>query len=139
MYQGKDTIIVLPQFQIDGMVEVMDYLLTHLNVRVEDVKKQFNLNEEEYHMIYEFCMPHNRHRANETYWIHRYKSIYAGLEELILMAKKNHDKTIPIEAIKNIQKRYGIGAQNKNCHETINGYEPDEEFDDWRVEDEGLF
>ena len=48
MKDGKNTIIVLPQFQIDGMVEVMDYILQHPMATVGKIKNKFNLNEEEF-------------------------------------------------------------------------------------------
>ncbi len=129
MKDGKDTIIVLPQFQIDGMLEIMDYILTHPGTTVEKVKTKFDLNESEYGMIFDLCMPHERNRSNERYWITKYKGLLCALEEVVGYAKDKSMKTIPVNKIEAIMKRHGVGIKN-------NAYQ--EAFDTCDVPEEGL-
>lgn len=127
MYGGKDTIIVIPQFQIDGMVEVMDFILSHpYRYSVEQIKQQFNLNENEFRMIYEFCMPHERHRANERFWVMKYRSVYGAVGKLVENMKSNHHRMISIDKLETILKNHGIGKQNEECHEAYDEEDEDE-------------
>lgn len=112
MKDGKNTIIVLPQFQIDGMVEVMDYILQHPMATVGKIKNKFNLNEEEYQMIYDFCMPHERFRSNERYWITKYKGVLSAVEMQIGLAESKNRKMIKLDKLKEIVKKYSIGTNN---------------------------
>lgn len=123
MYQGKDTIIVLPQFQIDGMVEIMDYILSHPAATVEKVKKKFNLNEDEYHMIYDLCMPQERNRCNERYWITKYKGLLCALDEAVGYAKDKKMNTIPVSKIEAIMKQHGVSLNNRSYQEALESCE----------------
>ena len=140
LYKGKDTIIVLPRFQIEGMVEIMDYILTHpYKYTVDDIKQKFDLNEEEYQMIYDFCMPHERHRANEHFWVSHYRSLIASVNLLLQMLKDMKKKTIPVEEmikkLEDILEKNRIGKQNKNCHAIQNGENDDEPAEEPEEED----
>ena len=123
MYQGKDTIIVLPQFQIDGMLEIMDYILSHPAATVEKVKIKFNLNEDEYHMIYDLCMPQERNRCNERYWITKYKGLLCALDEAVGFAKDKKMKTIPVSKIEALMKRHGVSLKNSSYQEALESCE----------------
>ena len=135
MYKGKSTIIVLPKFQIDGMVEIMDFILTHpYKYTVDDIKRKFDLNEEEYQMIYEFCMPHERHRANERFWVSRYKGLVTSLNLWLSMLKDTKRKTLPVadaaKKLEDILSRHSIGKQNTDCHEIQDGKDDENDEDD---------
>lgn len=123
MYQGKDTIIVLPQFQIDGMMEIMDYILSHPAATVEKVKKKFNLNEDEYHMIYDLCMPQEKNRCNERYWITKYKGLLCALGEAVGYAKDKKMNTVPVSKIEAIMKQHGVSLKNNYYQETLKSCE----------------
>ena len=129
MKDGKDTIIVLPQFQIDGMVEIMDYIMTHPGASVERIKTKFNLNENEYHMIYDLCMPHIRHGNTAKYWIVHFKGVCCALEEAIGYAKEKKLKVVPVSRLEDILKRHGIGAGNKENKEAYDTCDLDEDIE----------
>lgn len=114
MYDGKNTIIVLPQFQIDGMVEVMDDILAHpYKHTVDQIKQKYDLNEDEYHMIYDFCMPHERHRSKERYWITRYKTVTGSIQRFLDTAKEQQHRMVRIEDIEKIFHKLGVGEKNE--------------------------
>ena len=128
MKDGKNTIIVLPQFQIDGMVEVMDYILSHPMATVGKIKDKFDLNEEEYQMIYDFCMPHERIRSNERYWIIKYKGVLSALEMQIGFAESKKRKTVKLDKLKEIVKKNSIGNKNELNKETFDSCDLDDEM-----------
>ena len=121
--------VLINQAQIDNIVVIMDYILTHPIVTVGDIKRRFGLNEEQYQMIFELCMPHMRHRANERYWIMKYKSIFAALQELYVDAVEKKRKTISIEKINEVLKKNDIGTYSKESKDILEEYESDEEED----------
>ena len=76
--------IVLPQDQIDKMKEIMDYLFKYQALTtVGEVKKRFNLTNEEYEMIYDLCMPLIRENGVKKYWAIKYQSFVQELKRLI--------------------------------------------------------
>lgn len=80
--------IVLPQYQIDEMKEIMDYLFKYQALTtVESVKKKFNLTSEEYDMIYDLCMPLIRENGVKKYWAIKYQSFIREIKNLIKQRK----------------------------------------------------
>lgn len=76
--------IVLPQDQIDKMKEIMDYLFKYQALTtVSEVKRRFNLTNEEYEMIYDLCMPLIRENGVKKYWAIKYQSFVQELKRLI--------------------------------------------------------
>lgn len=137
MKDGKDTIIVLPQFQIDGMVEIMNYILTHPGVNVGKIKKKFDLNDDEYRMIYDFCMPHIRHAVNERYWLIKFKGLYAAIEERIEWSKRNNKPFVTIKVLEQVLKHHAIGGKNdeaKDAFDSCDLEEVAEEIGEYKIE-----
>lgn len=84
--------IVLPQDQIDKMKEIMDYLFKYQALTtVGEVKKRYNLTNEEYEMIYDLCMPLIRENGVKKYWAVKYKSFVEELKRLIKQRKHLSD------------------------------------------------
>ena len=81
---------VLPQHEIDDIVEVADYILSHQSSikSINEVKKKFGLTTEQYNMVYDFCMPLiRRWNVNEGYWNTRYKRFKMRIVTAIRMDK----------------------------------------------------
>ena len=74
---------IIPQDQIDKMVEVMDVILKYPYMTVGDIKKRFNLTSQEYEMIYGLVMPLVREANVKKYWAIKYKYIERKLRELL--------------------------------------------------------
>ena len=136
MKDGKDTIIVLPQFQIDGMVEIMDYILAHPMATVGKIKNKFDLNENEYQMIYDFCMPHERFRSNERYWITKYKGVLSAVEMQIGLAESKNRKTIKLDKLKEIVKKHSVGIKNALNKEAFDSCDLEENATEGTEEEE---
>ena len=111
--------VLINQAQIDDMAVIMDYILTHPGDTVGHIKRKFNLNEDQYQMIFEFCMPHVRNRTNERYWIYKYKSVYSALQELYGKIKNDNRKTVPIDKIEDILQKNSIGANNEGSQDAF--------------------
>ena len=80
--------IVLPQDQIDHMKEIMDFLLKNpTGFSVYEIKRMFNLNSDEYEMIYDLCMPLIREKTVKQYWATKYKHFIEELKKLIKQRK----------------------------------------------------
>jgi len=79
--------IVLPQDQIDRMVEIMDMLLKYPLMTVEDIKKRYKLSSEEYEMIFDLCMPLIRETNVKKYWTLKYQAFIRELKALIFQRK----------------------------------------------------
>ena len=80
----------LPQHEIDDIVEVADYILSHQSSikSINEVKKKFGLTTEQYNMVYDFCMPLiRRWNVNEGYWNTRYKRFKMRIVTAIRMDK----------------------------------------------------
>ena len=75
---------IIPQDQIDRMVEVMDVILKYPYMTVGDIKRRFNLSSEEYEMIYDLVMPLVREANVKKYWAVKYKYIERKLKELLV-------------------------------------------------------
>ena len=105
----------------------MDYILSHPMATVGKIKDKFDLNEEEYQMIYDFCMPHERVRNNERFWITKYKGIMSAIELKIGLAKSKKRKTIKIEELEALVKKHGIGNKNELNKEAYDSCEMDDE------------
>lgn len=67
---------VLNKIECDKVTEIEEYILTHYQVTVADVKKKFNLTSEEYDMIMDLIMPALR-------YFNRAKHLEAGIRRLI--------------------------------------------------------
>lgn len=80
----------LPQHEIDEIVKVADYILSHQSSikSISEVKKKFGLTTEQYNMVYDFCMPLiRRWNVNEGYWNTRYKRFKMRIVTAIRMDK----------------------------------------------------
>lgn len=84
--------IIIPQAQIDDMTEVMDYILAHPSFTVLDIKNHFNLTNDEYNMVYDFCMPSVRKGNKVAYWKNKYASVMNFLKEQIRYVFETKDK-----------------------------------------------
>ena len=101
---------VIPQAQIDEMVEVMDYILAHPSISVADIKKHFELTAEEYNMIFDLCMPSIRKGNKTAYWKNRYSSVMNFLKEQIRYVFETKD----IKGFfKNILEYYSLNCDDK--------------------------
>lgn len=98
---------VLPQDQIDYIVMVMDYVLKHnggerdkkakiLQVTVGDIKSQFGLNEQQYQMIYDLCMPVFRKKsyASNDIW----RTAYLALKQRLYRSLRD-DESITAQKV----------------------------------------
>ena len=88
---------VLSSDQIMVMQLVMDDILRHQSITVEDIKKKYHLTGPEYEMIFDLCMPNIRLNAIESYT----KSADAAL-------KKEIRKIIRMKEITDSEKLYMI-------------------------------
>lgn len=91
--------VVLSNEQIEFMVKVMDYILSHPTKTVAEIKTIFGLSSEQYEMIYSLAMPRERHRNLAGYYKSKYTYIYDHLAELIRAEKKHTKLTDSIWAI----------------------------------------
>lgn len=114
---------VLPQEEINIIVEVMDYYFKHPNRTVGYIKEKFNLTEAEYQMIFCFCMPMIRYRNNERYWIGKTKSTITTFENLIGHAENNGETSIDIKVLKAALNKCSISDGNNKYKEIYNEYQ----------------
>ena len=128
-------LIVLPQYDIDVINEVQDYILGHPGVSVGDIKMKYNLTEAEYQMIFDLCMPSIRKRNTERYWIGRYKIVLSVMEELYNQAKNSLEGCATSRDIKKALNKCKIGKQNSKFYEMFAEYKEDEEDDDGEISD----
>ena len=90
--------IVLPQDQIDHMKEIMDFLLKNpTGFSVYEIKRMFNLTNDEYEMVYDLCMPLIREKTVKQYWAIKYKHFIEELKRLIKQRKHIGDNQFYIE------------------------------------------
>ena len=114
---------VLPQEEIDIIVEVMDYYFKHPNRTVGHIKEKFNLTEEEYQMIFFFCMPMIRYRNNERYWIGKTKSTITTFENLVGYAENNGETSIDVKVLRAALNKCSISDGNNKYKEIYNEYQ----------------
>ena len=122
-------LIVGPPDQIAFINKVQDYIINHPGVTVGSIKQRFNLTEDEYQMIYDYCMPCIRKRNTERYWIGRYKSVFTAFEELITLTKHNGDKSVSISMLEKALKKCEVSTKNPIFYNSFVEYEEDPEED----------
>lgn len=105
-----DDFVVLSEKQVEFMVKVMDYILSHPTKSVAEIKAIFGLSTEQYNMIYDLAMPRERHRNLAGYYKSKYTYIYDHLAELI-RAEKKHTKLT--DSIWEILQEAGVGPRNQ--------------------------
>lgn len=110
---------VIPQDEINYINKIQDYILSHPAATVGKIKERFILDEDEYKMAFDFCMPCIRNRTYEHYWITRYKTLYCGLEELLREAKELGHTTIPVNSIRRIFNNATISDHQKERKEVF--------------------
>ena len=85
--------VVLPQDQIDAMVEIMECILKtdgSSRVTVGDIKRKYKITEDEYQMIYDLCMPilRKKNTGDDNAW----RTGYLSLKQR-LYAMLRHDRS----------------------------------------------
>lgn len=76
--------VVLPQDQIDKMVEIMDTILKNPRMTIGEIKTEFNLDSNEYEMIYSLCMPLIREANVKQYWAVKSHYYVRKMKELVI-------------------------------------------------------
>lgn len=109
--------IVLPQEQIDVMVQAMDYILKSKQTSVAEIREHFHLSVEEYSMIFDLCMPVIRKGSRTEYWKNKYVALKQAIcdrirKEPIPMSKLGID-------IYEIAEDSKIGEHNQLAQEEL--------------------
>jgi hypothetical protein len=76
-------LIILPQDQIDRIVEVSDFILKHSNTTVGAIRKKFDLTIDEYNMIFDLCMPRIRAGSAAAYYKNKFGMLSSRVEDIV--------------------------------------------------------
>ena len=122
---------IIPRWQIDEMVPVMDTILKYPTKTIGEIRKEFNLTSEEFDMIYELCMPLVRENNVKKYWAVKYKHVSKKIKNLLANERVNNKKfREEVKALFYTQSP-GEALMYEACgltgDETIEDIEPDEE------------
>ena len=74
---------ILPQDQIDCIVEVSDYILKHATVTVSAIRKKFDITIDEYNMIFDLCMPRIRAGSAAAYYKNKFGMLSSRVEDIV--------------------------------------------------------
>lgn len=107
----KNRMQILPQTQIDEMNKIMDFILNHPGVPVEDIRNRFHITSEEYNMIFDLVMPSIRKGNRSGYWKTKYDRLYRDISDRIQIETQHTTLTDDIWYILS-DNRIGKGQNN---------------------------
>ena len=93
---------ILSPDEITVLTSVIDFILNHGMVSVADIKRRFNLTNEEYEMAMDLSMPFIRSRNGNRYWQNNFLTIKHKLNYLYDKYKNSSSCRVIIKEIEAI-------------------------------------